>query len=144
MNSPQDYLPLGLRLAAVAQIGVAILNLSLVRIMKWKPDLERMPLLIREVFRIHCYFISITLAIFGVITWRFAGDIATAAHPLAIWLAVGIGMFWLIRSAMQWLHYSPSHWRDNTARTVIHFVLFFGYGALATVYLAAAFWTTVL
>jgi hypothetical protein len=137
------YLELGLRAAALAQIAVAILNLSLIRIMKWKPDLERMPLLVREVFRIHCYFISITLAIFGVITWRFAGDIASAANPIGIWLAVGIGLFWLIRSAMQMLHYSPSHWRGDTARTVIHFLLFFGYGALATVYFAAAFWRTV-
>jgi hypothetical protein len=143
MNSPSNYLELGLRVAALTQIGVAILNLSLIRIMKWKPDLERMPLLVREVFRIHCYFISITLAIFGIITWRFASDFATAAHPIAIWLAIGMGVFWLIRSAMQWLYYSPSHWRGDTLRTVIHFTLFFGYAALASVYLAAALWRPV-
>jgi hypothetical protein len=143
MNSSHPYLELGLRVAALTQIGVAILNLSLTRIMKWKPDLERMPLLVREVFRIHCYFISLTLAIFGVITWRFARDIATAANPIGIWLAFAIGLFWLIRSAMQWLHYSPSHWRGDTPRTVVHFLLFFGYGALATVYFAAALWRTV-
>ena len=143
MNSMSKYLELGLRLAALTQIGVAILNLSLIRIMKWQPDLERMPLLLREVFRIHCYFISLTLAIFGMITWRFASDIATAANPIAIWLAIGIGLFWLTRSGMQWLHYSPSHWRGDTGRTVIHFVLFFGYAALASVYFAAAFWRPV-
>lgn len=139
MNSLYPLLQSGLRLAAVVQIAVAIVNLSLIRIMKWKPDLERMPLLLREVFRIHCYFISVTLAIFGVITWRFAGDIASAANPIGIWLAFGIGLFWAIRSALQWLHYSPAHWRGNGLRTFIHFALFFGYGALATVYLAAAF-----
>ena len=140
MNSLHDLLELGLRVAAVVQIAVATLNLALIRIMKWQPDLDRMPLLVREVFRIHCYFISVTLTIFGVITWRFAGEIAAAASPIGIWLAVGIGAFWVIRSAMQWLHYSPIHWRGDTPRTLIHFALFFGYGALATVYLAAAFW----
>jgi hypothetical protein len=140
MNSLHHYLPLGLRAAAVAQIAVAILNLSLIRIMKWKPDIELMPLLVREVFRIHCYFISITLAIFGVISWRFARDIASGANPIGIWLAGGIGLFWLIRSSMQWLYYSPGHWRGRTDRTVIHFLLFFGYSALTAVYLAAAFW----
>lgn len=143
MNSLHDLIELGLRAAAVVQLAVAVLNLSLIRIMKWKPDLDRMPLLIREVFRIHCYFISITLAIFGAITWRFASDIAAAASPITIWLAIGIGMFWLVRSAMQWLHYSPSHWRGDTSRTVIHFALFLGYGALATVYLMAALWSSV-
>jgi hypothetical protein len=65
---------------------------------------------------------------------------ASAANPLSIWLAAAIGLFWLIRSLMQWSHYSPIHWRGDRIRTAIHFLLFLGYGALATVYFAAAFW----
>ena len=133
-------LELALRVVAVAQFAVAILNLFLIRIMKWKSDLERAPLIFREVFRIHVVFISITLSIFAALTWRFAYEIARASSPLTIWLAVAIGLFWLVRSAMQWLHYSPSHWRGDALRTVIHWALFLGYGAMATVYLAAAFW----
>jgi hypothetical protein len=133
-------LELALRVVALAQFAVAILNLLLIRIMKWKPDLERAPLLIREVFRIHVVFISITLSIFAALTWRFAQGNGRAASPLALWLAVAIGSFWLFRSAMQWLHYSRSHWRGDALRTVIHWALFLGYGAMATVYLAAAFW----
>ena len=129
-----------LRAAALTQFAVAILNLFLIRIMKWEPDLDRAPLLIREVFRIHVVFISITLSIFAVLTWRFAHEIASAASPLAIWFAVAIGLFWLARSAMQWLHYSASHWRGDAPRTVIHWALFLGYGAIATVYLTSAFW----
>jgi hypothetical protein len=52
-----DNFVLLLRAAAIAQFTVAILNLFLIRIMKWKPDLNRVPLLIREVFRIHVVFI---------------------------------------------------------------------------------------
>jgi hypothetical protein len=129
-----------LRAAAFAQFAVAILNLFLIRIMKWKADLERAPLLVREVFRIHVVFISITLSIFGALTWRFAYEIANGASPLAIWLAAAVGLFWLIRSAVQWLHYSASHWRGDALRTVIHWALFFGYAAMAVVYSAAAFW----
>lgn len=140
MNFLRTHLELGLRAAALVQLAVALLNLWLIRIMKWKPDLERMPLLLREVFHIHLLFISLTLAIFGIITWRFAGDLAVGATPLCVWIAAAIGIFWLVRSAMQWLHYSPTHWRGDAARTAIHFLLFFGYGALAAVYLAAAFW----
>src|SRR6266487_218014 len=129
-----------LRAAALAQFAVALLNPFLIRIMKWKPDLDRAPLLIREVFRIHVVFISITLSIFGALTWRFAHEIANAVNPLAVWLAGAIGLFWLVRSAMQLLHYSASHWRGDALRTVIHWALFLAYGAMATVYLAAAFW----
>ena len=133
-------LELALRVVALAQLAVAILNLFLIRIMKWKSDLGRASLLIREVFHIHVVFISITLSIFGALTWRFAYEIANAASPLAIWLAVAIGLFWLVRSIMQWLHYSASHWRGDVLRTVIHWAPFLGYGAMAAVYFAAAFW----
>jgi hypothetical protein len=133
-----DKLELLLRIAALAQLGVAILNLFLVRIMKWQGDLATAPLLMREVFQIHIYFISITLAIFGTLTWRFAGELATAAHPLSVWLASGIGTFWGIRSMMQWSHYSGVHWHGDKLRTAIHWLLFFGYGAFAAVYLTAA------
>jgi hypothetical protein len=138
MKLLSSHLELLLRLAALAQLGVAILNLFLVRIMNWQRDLSSAPLLIREVFQIHIYFISITLAIFGALTWRFAGDIATAANPLCIWLAVGIGCFWSIRSVMQCSHYSAVHWRGDSLRTFIHWTLFLGYGAFATVYFIAA------
>jgi len=143
MNFLRTHLDLFLRAAAIGQFAVAVLNLWLIRIMKWKPDLERMPLLIREVFHIHCIFISLTLSIFAVLTWRFAKDIASAANPLCVWLAAGIGMFWLVRSLMQWSHYSSSHWRENSLRTAIHWTLFIGYGALASVYFTAAFWRNV-
>ena len=131
-------LELFLRLAALAQLGVALLNLFLVRIMKWERDLGSAPLLIREVFQIHIYFISITLAIFGAVTWRFAAEIATASQPICIWLAIGIGAFWAVRSVMQWSHYSAVHWRGDRLRTVIHWMLFLGYGAFAAVYFTAA------
>jgi hypothetical protein len=131
-------LELFLRLAALAQLGVAVLNLFLVRIMNWRRDLDTMPLLIREVFQIHLYFISITLAIFGAVTWRFAAEIASAAHPICVWLAIGIGFFWAVRSVMQWTHYSAVHWRGDRLRTLIHWMLFLGYGAFAAVYFAVA------
>src|SRR5437868_15449342 len=125
-----------LRAAALAQFAVALLNLFLIRIMKWKPDLDRAPLLIREVFRIHVVFISITLSIFGALTWRFAQEIARAASPLAIWLAVAIGLFWFVRSVMQSLYYSASHWRGNSLRTLIHSALFSRHGSMVVVYFA--------
>jgi len=131
-------LELFLRLAALAQLGVVVLNLFLIRIMNWQRDLDAMPLLIREVFQIHVYFISITLAIFGAITWRFAADLASGANPICVWLAIGIGAFWAVRSIMQWSHYSAVHWRGDRMRTLIHWTLFLGYGAFAAVYFAAA------
>src|ERR1043166_4923971 len=87
--------------AAVLQLGIALLNLFLVRLLNWKEDVARMPLLLREVFQVHAWFISITLAIFGVITWRFAIEMASGTNTVCQWLAAGIGIFWLIRAVLQ-------------------------------------------
>jgi hypothetical protein len=136
-NQP-SVVELGLRVAAVTQLGIAALNLSLVPLMKWKPDLDRLPLLIREVFRVHLVFITLTVAAFAILTWRFANEIALAHSALATWLAAVIGIFWGARSLMQWTSYSATHWRGDALRTVLHWLLFLGYGALAAIYLVAA------
>src|SRR2546423_15073932 len=90
-----------LQIAATLQLGVAVLNLFLVRLLHWREDLSRMPLLLREVFQVHVWFISLTLAIFGVMTWRFAGEIVSGQNLVAQWLAAGIGIFWAIRTVLQ-------------------------------------------
>lgn len=129
-----------LRLAAAAQLGIALLNLALPRIMRWGDDLNRMPRLLREVFHVHAWFISVTLTIFAVMTWRFAGEMTTNAA--CRWLAAGIGAFWALRTMLQLGYYSSSHWRGQIGRTAIHIALLLIYGGFAVVYCRAAFFVT--
>jgi hypothetical protein len=123
---------------AAAQLGVAVLNLFLVRLLGWRADLERMPLLIREVFMVHAWFISVTLAIFGAVTLRFAPEFAAASHEVFRWLAGGIGFFWALRTVLQIAYYSSTHWKGRMDRTIIHILLLAIYGGLAATYIAAA------
>jgi len=122
----------------VVQASVAVLNLNLVRILGWQADVERMSPLVRQVFHIHAFFVSFTLLIFAVLTWRLADVMAAGSERTAAWLAGAIGLFWGIRTAMQWLYYSPSHWRGNAGRTLIHWTLTVVYAAMTLVYLIAA------
>jgi hypothetical protein len=142
MNSPT--LGILLHAAAALQLGVAILNLFLVPLLKWKEELARAPLLLREVFQVHAWFISVTLAIFGALTWRFAAEITLHTNPIGQWLAAGIGAFWVIRTILQVAYYSSGHWRGQLGRTVIHITLLFLYGGMAAVYLWTAFGRTAL
>jgi hypothetical protein len=128
-----------LQTAATLQIGVAVLNLFLIRLLNWRDDLDRSPLLLREVFQIHVWFISITLAIFGVMTWRFAAEIAGGQNQIAQWLAAGIGLFWGIRTILQVSYYSSSHWRGLPGRTLAHFALLIVYGSFTSLYVWTAF-----
>src|SRR6267378_7916265 len=103
MNNAQLFTLL--RTAAALQLAVAVLNLFLVPLLKWKEDLKRAPLLLREVFQVHAWFISVTLTIFGLLTWRFATDLAAHTNAIGGWSAAGIGIFWAIRAVLQITYY---------------------------------------
>jgi len=124
-----------LKVAAAIQAIVSVLNLQLCRWLGWKRELAQVPLLIRQVFHVHSWFISLTLAIFAVLTWRFAADMAEGHQPNATWLATAIGIFWLVRTLVQVAYYSPSHWRGRRGPTVVHIALSVTYGGMSALYL---------
>ena len=126
-----------LQVAAIVQLIVALLNLALTRILGWQHPLQRVPPLMREVFHVHSWFISLTLAIFAVLTWRFASAMVGGESDPATWLAGAIGIFWGVRTVLQVFYYSPSHWRGRPGPTVLHFALLLVYGSMSAVYLLA-------
>ncbi|MDB6064425.1 MAG: hypothetical protein JWR26_633 [Pedosphaera sp.] len=134
-----SYLKLSLQIAAILQVTIALLNLKLDRIMGWQEDMKRMPLLIREVHVVHSWFVSLTLAIFAVMTWRFAPEFARASSEPCCWLTASIGIFWGFRTVLQVCYYSSGHWRGQTGRTVIHIAALLIYGGFTLAYLSAAF-----
>ncbi len=127
-----------LLIVAVVQILIAIVNLFLIRILKWGPDLARLPLLIYEVVQVHKWFISIILAIFAVMTWRFRAEMSAGTNAACVWLAGCIGCFWLFRTFLQVFYYSSTHWRGQTGRTLIHIACLLVYGGMSAVYLVTA------
>jgi hypothetical protein len=135
---PEEPLVFALRAAAIVQIAVAMLNLKLVRIMAWGAELNRLPLLLRQVFHVHAFFISLTLVIFAVLTWRFAQEMTSGQNDFARWLATAIGAFWAIRAAVQVFYYSSSHWRGRSVPAIVHVTLLIIYSAMAAAYLLAA------
>ena len=124
-----------LQVAAIGQIALALLNFALPTMLGWHGELAKLSRLPREVFHVHAWFISITVALFGVLTWRFAHDFATGSSVVGTWLATGIGIFWAIRLVIQWTYYSASHWLNDPKRMAIHFFLTFVYGGWAAIYL---------
>ena len=128
-----------LQVVAVLQLGVTVLNFFLPKVLHWEQDLAALPLLLREVFHVHLWFISITCAIFGALTWRFAEDLANHSSELCIWVAACIGMFWGIRTVIQLVYYSSSHWKGKPLLLLAHIGFTLGYSGLSAVYLIAAF-----
>ncbi len=134
---PVDVLRLLLLVTAVVQIVVSVINLALPRLLGWRDCLAALPLLVREVFHVHLFYISVTCAIFGVLTWRFADELAAGTSDVARWLAAAIALFWGSRTVIQVVYYSKSHWRGHAGRTAVHCGCLVGYGGLTTTYALA-------
>jgi len=127
-----------LRAAAAGHIAVALLSTQLTRLLHWEEDIARMSLLVREVFKIHGWFIALTLMLFGILTWRFAPVMAAGGNEVAAWLAGGIAVFWGVRVVMQWTHYSRGHWRGKLRETAVHWTLTVVYSAWSCLYAVCA------
>ena len=138
MKTILGYLEWILIAAAIGQLIIAVINLRLIKLLGWEEDLAKMSLLVREVFHVHKWFISIIMVIFAVLTLRFPGELAGGSE-LGRWLAGAIGGFWGIRTWMQWGFYSASHRRESRGKLAVHWTLTICYGGAALAYLCGAF-----
>jgi hypothetical protein len=127
----------GLYAVAIGQILIAGINLRLEQVMGWAEELNRTDLLMRQVFRIHGWFISLTLLIFGVITAANADTMVAGTETTAVWLAGGIAGFWAIRFVLQFTYYAPEHWKGKRLETFLHIVLALTYLAFTATYATA-------
>lgn len=134
MNLITENLYLLLILGAAGQTAVAFLNMNLTRLLGWQDEVAALPLLLREVFQVHKWFISITLWIFALVTFCFASRFAAGDDLLARTLAGGIAIFWGVRTYIQVGYYSGSHWHGIPSRTAVHIILFFAYLFLTLTY----------
>ncbi len=121
---------------ASMQVVIAALNLALPRILGWQAAIAAMPLLVREVFHVHSWFISATLVIFAVLTFACA-DAMTRGDTEAAMIAWCVAAFWALRVAIQLFYYSGSHHHGRRFETFVHWALLLVYGGMAASYAIA-------
>ncbi|MHC4955409.1 MAG: hypothetical protein ACYTGZ_16270 [Planctomycetota bacterium] len=125
---------MALLFSAAAQAAIACLNLGLPRLLGWRSVLAGVPTLLREVYYVHAFYLSVTLFYFAGFT-LFFGDAMLAGESLARAVARGIGVFWAIRVGIQFFYYSPNLWRGKGPQTLAHVVLAVLYSFMAGLYL---------
>lgn len=130
-----------LQLAGTALILLALLHAAFPRRFNWKEETARLSPLNRQMFLVHSFFIALTLAIFGVLSFVIA---ASLGAPTAVSRTVlaGFVVFWLLRLVTQLFVYDTSLWRGNRFNTAVHvlFAAFWTY--LVSVY-GIALWTSL-
>lgn len=113
-------------------IGVLLILLALShdvfpRYFKWELELKGLSLVNRQMMVIHTFFIALGVLLLGVLCLTSGDELVGTV--LGRKIAVGMGVFWLIRLLIQFFGYSAVLWRGRRFETIVHylFVLFFGY-----------------
>jgi hypothetical protein len=99
-------------LAGLVQVAIASANLFLPAKLKYRENLSRVTPIIRQIFVIHSVYIVGVVLLFAVLTFRFAGELASG-HGLGRFLAASIAVFWLFRAPVQLLYYDATLRKQN-------------------------------
>ena len=134
VNTPGSSLVVLLRAAALAQIAMVAVNLSLVHVLGLLEGLTGWPAAVRELFVVHLLCISLMVLTISVLTLRFLREIANQAHAICRWLAGAAALFWLLRGWLQLFYSLSAQWPINQ----LHWVFTAVDGSLALVYGVAA------
>lgn len=92
----KDYLPLMLRLGSLMYIGLICAGALMPRAVNLKANLAVLPPFIQRLYWVYYAFIGLCLVSFGVLTFMFAGTLASGSG-LARALCVFLTLFWTIR-----------------------------------------------
>lgn len=105
--------------AGICLLLLAGLNLFLPRHFGWNDELQRVSLLTRQVFHVHCRFIILTLVLMGLFDLLLADELLKPS-PLAAAFLGGLGVFWGLRLVTQWFVYDRRLWVGKRFETAMH------------------------
>lgn len=126
-----------LQLTGISLIGLGLLHVAFPKRFNWKEEFERVSLLNRQIFYVHCLFLVIILVMMGLLSLLYAQELVQPS-PVNRALLGGLTFFWGLRLVIQWFGYSPQLWRGNRFNTIMHFV-FTGLWLFYTITYALAF-----
>lgn len=112
-------LSLHLKLIGLSMMVLGLLHVYFGKRFGWKEEFQRVSLLSRQIFYVHCFFIVLIEEMLGALALFFTD---TLLEPTALGrlLLTGIVIFWGCRLVFQFVVYDPSLWRGHRFNTCVH------------------------
>lgn len=132
-----NKLYIALYLAGLAHFGILVASATAPKALNWKAHLDKLPLLLRQMFWVYGIFIVIMIICFGTITLLFAPELAEAT-PLARAVNILIATFWGTRLIVQFFVFDAKPWLTNWIYKTGYHLLTVIFIFLTTVYTWAA------
>jgi hypothetical protein len=126
-----------LQLAGALLVMLSLLHIVFPRYFKWDKEFAQVSPINRQMMYIHAFFISLVVLMMGILCLTSAGELMHT--KLGNDIALGLGIFWLIRLLFQFFGYSTLHWKGKRKETCIH-VLF----SVLWIYLCIVFFAVYL
>lgn len=117
-------------IAGVLQLGIAVANLGVARVLRFDDEFARLSPLVRDIVRAHHAYVAGVLVAAGLLCLFFPRELASGT-PLGAFLSGGLALFWGARLVLQLVRYDPAVRRRHRAVDVLF--------TLAALYLAALF-----
>ena len=100
--------------AGAVQLAIIAANLPLPGILEVRERFAGVPRFLCQIFYVHWICIGITLAMFAVLCFSFARELA-GASTMGRFLSAFMGSFWLLRICLQVFYYDREIRRRNRA-----------------------------
>lgn len=97
-------LSLWIKIAAAAQLLMAMGSLGLPHWLRWKESLRDMPVLLRQMFWVYSDYIWMTNISLGLVSLFYAADLQKS-NVLAAGILVYAAAYWLIRVFLQFFYF---------------------------------------
>lgn len=117
-----------LKLAGALLMILGLAHSLFGRYFKWEKELAQLSTLTRQIFLVHCFFISLSIILMGGCTLFFTNALLRSGTLSRVVLA-GVVVFWFIRLIFQVFVYDSAIWRGNRFYTFMHvaFCIFWTY-----------------
>ncbi|QIX62925.1 hypothetical protein HER32_17800 [Hymenobacter sp. BT18] len=111
---------LQLRIIGASLVLLAMLHAGFPRYFNWAGELKPLSLINRQMMYVHTLFIALVVLLMGLLCISCAPDLLHTR--LGHGVALGLGVFWLVRLVVQFFGYSAELWRGKRFETTVHVV----------------------
>jgi hypothetical protein len=123
---------LHLKIIGCLLIALSIIHVFFPKYFNWTQELSPLSLINRQMMIIHTFFIALVVFLTGLLCLTSSKELISTT--LGSKIALGLGIFWLIRLIIQFFGYSQKLWRGKAFETCMH-ILF----SILWIYLSAVF-----
>jgi len=109
---------LQLNIIGVLLVLLALVHLVFPRYFNWDKELQLISLANKQLMQVHTFFIALTVFLMGLLLISSSYDIVHTR--LGKTIALGLFVFWGIRSVFQFFVYSPKLWKGKLFETIVH------------------------